>query len=141
MITADACIPIAHRAAGVEIKAPVTEVATFEAQDAFGARIALAGDVVDGAAGGVGGENGRRAAAHDLEGLDRLVHAEGLVGVEITERGIVLDGQTVLQEIHRRVAVGGDAAGADVGAGFAAGGFDPEARYVAEGFGDAHRGC
>ena len=91
VITADACIPIAHRAAGVEIKAPVTEVAAFEAQDAFGARIALARDVVDGAAGCVGGENGRRAAAHDLEGLDRLVHAEGLVGVEPAERGVVLD--------------------------------------------------
>ena len=105
-----------------------------------GDRIAgAAGDVVDHAAGGVRIEDRRRAATDDFDPVDRFVETEGLVGVQIAERGIVLHGQAVLEQVDRTEAVDRNAARADIARAFAARGLDPEAGDRLQRLGHARR--
>ena len=124
--------PIADRAAIPEVRPEEAIIAHRDLDQAFGRRSGLAGDEVDQTTGRIRREDRRRTTANHLDLADGLIEPEGLVGIQIAQARVVLDGHTVLGQLHRGVAVHGNAAGANIGAGFTAGVFHPEARHIAK---------
>ncbi len=134
---ADAGAPITDRAAVVGVDALEAVVAGLHLHDPFPG-LALARDEVHRAAGRVRSEDRRRAATHHLDPVDGLVQAERLVGVQITQAAVMLDRRAVFLQGDGREAFLRDAAGADVGAGLAARGLDPETGHRLQRVGHAH---
>ncbi len=128
-----------QRAAVEQVDALGAVVADLDLGQALGRVGPLAGDEVDRAAGGVGGEDRRGAAAHHFDAVDGLVQAERLVGVQIAQAAVMLDRRAVFLQGDGRIAFLRDAAGPDVGAGLAARGLDPEAGHGLQRVGHAHR--
>ncbi len=112
--------PVIDGRAAPSVDAAIIAVTALHAHTQFRMIRRGARNEVDQAAQGIGSEDRRWSAAHHLYGLKRVVDAERLVGIEIAEAGIVLDGQAVLEDCQRGKAVAGDAAGADIVGGLAA---------------------
>ena len=130
---------VADRPADPAVDAVRIIVGALVANQALEGIATLALDEVDDRARRVRIEDRRWAAADDFDMVERLVNTERLVAVQPAETRIVLDGDAVFEERHLRIAVGRDAADADVAAGFARRTFDPEAGDVLKSLADADR--
>jgi hypothetical protein len=77
-------------------------------------------------------------AANGLNAPDGLVEPEGLVGVQPAQAAVMLDGEAVLLDRHRRVPIRRDAPRPHIIGGFTTRGLNPEAGNGLEHFRRGH---
>ncbi|KAF1858528.1 hypothetical protein Lal_00015045 [Lupinus albus] len=126
----------------LEVDARAVVVEAAREADAAAFLLAVLADEVDDAAGRVGGEGRRRAAAHDFHVVEGAVDLDVAVGRDEVEVAELQHRQAVFLDLHVARAARGDghAAHGDVGIAFAARRFRAHAGDRAQHFGGARRG-